>query len=111
MTQIFIFSNNNEIKNLLGYHGSLISDFFLQAVGLISFLFAISIFFTGLNIFLKKKNNNFFKNFFYIILYCLIGCIFFSYYYENSFWLPINGNGGFVRYDTFNKCDKVFNNA
>ena len=92
----FIFSNNNEIKNLLGYHGSLISDFFLQAVGLISFLFAISIFFTGLNIFLKKKIIIFLKNFFYIILYCLIGCVFFSYYYENSFWLPINGNGGFV---------------
>ena len=34
----FIFTDNTEIKNLLGFQGSYISDFFLQSLGLISFL-------------------------------------------------------------------------
>ena len=33
---------------------------------------------------------------FYTVLYSLIGTLFFSYYHSNSFWLSINGNGGFV---------------
>ena len=32
----FIFPENTEIKNLLGYQGSYISDLFLQTVGLIA---------------------------------------------------------------------------
>ena len=39
----FIFSENKEIKNLLGFKGSLVSDFFFQAIGLVSFLIPLSI--------------------------------------------------------------------
>ena len=52
----FIYSpENTEIKNLLGIKGSLISDIFFQSLGLISILFSISLFFTGINIIKLKK--------------------------------------------------------
>ena len=92
----FIFQNNLKIKNLLGFQGSYISDLFLQTVGLISFLIPISLFFTGINIFRSKKILLFLDNLFFIIVYCIIGSLFFSSFYSKSFWLVINGNGGFV---------------
>ena len=47
----FIFPENTEIKNVLGFQGSYISDFFLQSFGLISFLIPLSYFFSGIKIF------------------------------------------------------------
>ena len=38
----FYLVENEEIKNLGGYYGSVISDFLLQSIGLVSFLFVIS---------------------------------------------------------------------
>ena len=35
----FIFPTNTEIKNLLGFQGSIISDLFFQSLGLLSYLF------------------------------------------------------------------------
>ena len=92
----FIFQNNSKIKNLLGFQGSYVSDLFLQTIGLISFLVPISLFFTGINIFRSKKILLFLDNLFFIIVYCIFGSLFFSYFYSKSFWLVINGNGGFV---------------
>ena len=37
----FIFPENTEIKNLLGFQGSFISDLFFQSIGLISYLFQL----------------------------------------------------------------------
>ncbi len=51
----FIFTENTEVKNILGYRGSYISDILFQSVGLISFLISLTIFFTGVNLFRKKK--------------------------------------------------------
>ena len=51
----FIFSNENEINNILGFRGSVVSDFFFQSIGLISFLVCLTIFFTGINIIFNKK--------------------------------------------------------
>ena len=92
----FIFSDSKEIKNILGFKGSLISDFFFQTIGLISFLIPVTIFFNGLNILINKKIILLFENFFYITLYSLIGSIYFSFFYQDSFFLLISGNGGFV---------------
>ncbi len=92
----FIFTENTEINNILGFRGSYISDFFFQSVGLISFLISFTIFFTGFNVI---KNKNFLviiENLFYSILYSILGSFFFTTYYSNSFWLYVNGNGGFV---------------
>ena len=92
----FIFPENTEIKNLLGFQGSFTSDLFFQALGLISYLIPITLIFTGINIF---KNKEFFlivTNIFFTILYTTAGSIFFNHFYENAFELYINGNGGFI---------------
>ena len=92
----FIFPENTEIKNLLGYQGSFVSDLFLQSIGYISYLIPFTLVFTGINIF---KNKSFFliiENIFFIILYSFFGSLFLSFYYQDAFTLYINGNGGFV---------------
>ena len=92
----FIFPENSEIKNLLGYRGSFIADFFYQSIGLISLLLCFTFFFTGIIIFNKKIISLIFANLFYSMIYILIGSIFFNTFYPDSFWLINNGNGGFV---------------
>ena len=92
----FIFPDNTEIKNLLGFQGSYISDLFFQSVGLVSFLISLTYFFTGINIFKKKEIFLLIENTFFIIIYTSIASLFLSFYYEDTFSLYINGNGGFV---------------
>ena len=94
----FIFPENTEIKNLLGFQGSYVSDIFLQSVGLISFLIPFTYIFTGIKIFRSKEIFVFLENTFYIILYLIIGTLFFnSFYYSDIFSIYyLNGNGGFV---------------
>ena len=92
----FIFPKNIEIKNILGFHGSHISDIFFQSIGLISYLISITYIFTGINIFKKKEIYLFLENNFFIIIYTLIGSSFFNSFHNNTFSLYINGNGGFV---------------
>ena len=67
----FIFTDNKEIKNLLGFQGSFISDLFFQSVGLISYLISLTFIFTGINIFRFKKFFIFIENifFYYNLLY------------------------------------------
>tara|TARA_B100000315_G_scaffold22200_1_gene19354 strand:+ start:37 stop:2130 length:2094 start_codon:yes stop_codon:yes gene_type:complete len=92
----FVFPENTEIHNILGFKGSFVSDLFFQSLGLISILIAVSLFFTGINIIKSKQAFLLITNLFYTVLYSLIGTLFFSYYHSNSFWLSINDNGGFV---------------
>ena len=92
----FIFPKNTEIQNILGFKGSVVADLFFQSLGLISMLVAINLLFTGINIIKSKKAILIIENFFYVILYSLLGALFFTTYYSNSFWLSINGNGGFI---------------
>ena len=88
----FIFPENLEIKNYLGFHGSYTSDLFLQSLGLIAFLIPITFALTGINIFRKKELFLFLENSFILIIYSIIGSLFFSYFYTDSFNLYINGN-------------------
>ena len=92
----FIFSENKKINNFLGFKGSVISDFFFQAIGLISYLIPLSLLITGINILLNKTIIIFFESIFFIILYSLVGSIYLSIFYQSSFFLTINGNGGFI---------------
>ncbi len=92
----FIFPENTEIQNLLGFQGSYISDLFFQSIGLISYLISITLIFTGINIFKTKELFLIIENIFFSILYTFFGSLFFSFFYQNSFTLYINGNGGFV---------------
>ena len=92
----FIFTKETEIKNILGFNGSVISDIFFQSIGLISILIAVTIFITGINVVRNKKTIILIENLFFIILYSLFGSLFFAFFNADSFWLSINGNGGFV---------------
>ena len=92
----FIFPNDTKINNTLGFRGSFISDLFFQSIGLISILTSITLFITGGNIIKTKKLLIILQNLFYLILYSMVGSLFFTFYYPESFWLVINGNGGFV---------------
>ena len=92
----FIFEENKPVKNLMGLNGSIASDLMFQSFGLISILIPFTLFFTGLNILLSKKFLSILENSFFAILYIIIGCLFFSSFYEKSYWLIINGNDGFI---------------
>ncbi len=92
----FIFPDNTEIKNLLGFHGSFVSDLFFQSVGFISYLISFTFILTGLNIIRLKEFFLIIENVFFTTIYCIFGTLFFSYFYKDAFTLYINGNGGFV---------------
>ena len=92
----FVFPNNTEIKNVLGFRGSFTSDIFFQSFGVIALLIPFSLILSGLNIILTKKIYLLIKSIFYIILYSLFGSLFFSYFYPIAFKLYIYGNGGFI---------------
>ena len=92
----FIFSDSIEIKNLLGFRGSFVSDLFFQSIGLISYLVSITLIITGVNIFKTKDLFLIIENFFYVVSYSILGSLFLNFFYEDAFSLYINGNGGFV---------------
>jgi len=92
----FIFPENTEIKNMLGFQGSYVSDLFFQSIGFISFLIPITFFFTGISIFKNKNLFIFIENTFFIILYLIFGSLYFSHFYNTNFVLYINGSGGFI---------------
>jgi S-DNA-T family DNA segregation ATPase FtsK/SpoIIIE len=92
----FIFPENTEIKNLLGFHGSFVSDLFFQSIGLIAYLLSFTLIITGINIFTKKKFFLIIENIFFGILYSVFGTLFLTFFYSKDFTLYINGNGGFV---------------
>ena len=92
----FIFPDNTEIKNLLGFQGSFVSDLFFQSFGLIAYLIALTFIITGINIFRTKEFFLIIENSFFAILYCVLGTLFLTYFYSKGFTLYINGNGGFI---------------
>ena len=92
----FIFPENTIVKNIMGSKGSYISDLFFQSFGLISILIPITYFFTGINILISKTFLLILENTFFIVIYTFFGCLFFTAFHENSFWLIINGNSGFL---------------
>ena len=91
-----VFSSETEVKNLFGFYGSFTSDLLFQAFGLISFLFCLTLILNGFKIIKDKKFDFLIKNFFFSIIYIIFGSIIFSIFYDHSYFLVINGNGGFV---------------
>ena len=92
----FIFSENVEIKNLLGSKGSYASDILYQSIGLTSLLIPISFFFISLSVIIDKKILQIIESLFFIILYSITGALFFTVFHTETFWLTINGNNGFL---------------
>ena len=85
-----------EIENLGGFYGSVVSDFLLQSVGLISFLIVINLLFWGFRLITEKKIENFLPKIFFTLVYIIFGTTFINIFYYDSFWLIDNGNGGFI---------------
>ena len=92
----FIFPDNTEIKNILGFQGSFISDLLFQSLGLISYLFSFTLIVTGVNIIRSKDFLLVIENIFFVIIYSILGTLFLTHFYSDAFNLYINGNGGFV---------------
>ena len=92
----FIFQNSKEIKNIFGAKGSYVSDFLFQSFGIISFLIPLTLLFSGVRMFVSKNLTILISNLFYTILYIFFGSLFYSLFYEDSYLLLVNGNGGFV---------------
>ena len=92
----FIFPENTKIKNILGFHGSFMSDLFFQSIGLISYLFSFTLIVTGINIIRNKEFFLIIENIFFAIIYSTLGTLFFAYFYPENYALYINGNGGFI---------------
>ncbi|MDA7637930.1 DNA translocase FtsK [Candidatus Pelagibacter sp.] len=92
----FIFPENTKIENLMGFHGSFISDLLFQSVGLMSYLIPFTFLITGINIIKTKDLFLIIENNFFIILYLISGTLFFVHFYSDIYSLYINGLGGFV---------------
>ncbi len=92
----FIFPTDTEIKNILGFQGSFISDLFFQSVGLISYLISLTLIATGINIFRTKDFFLIIENLFFTTIYTIFGTLFLSHFYQSAFTLYIYGNGGFI---------------
>ena len=92
----FIFPDNTTIENLMGFHGSFVSDLLFQSVGLISYLIPFTLLITGINILKSKDFFLFIENNFFTILYLIFGSLFLSHFYSEGYTLYINGNSGFV---------------
>ena len=93
----FIYATENtEIKNIGGFYGSVLSDFLLQSLGLISILLVINFFYWGVKLASQKIINNFITKNFFILIYVIFGTTVLNILHNDSFWLIDNGNGGFV---------------
>ena len=92
----FIFPENQQIENILGFRGSYIADIFFQSIGIVSFLIPFSLFFTGLSITKNKQLILIIENLFCIILYTIFATLFFGIFYTETYDLIIYGNNGFV---------------
>ena len=92
----FIFPENTKIENLMGFHGSFVSDLLFQSVGLMSYLIPFTFLITGINIIKIKDFFLIIENNFFIILYLISGTLFFAHFYSDIYSLYINGPSGFV---------------
>ena len=92
----FIFSENTKIQNLMGFHGSFVSDLLFQSVGLMAYLIPFTLLITGINILKTKDFFLIIENNFFTILYLISGTLFFINYYSSTYSIFINGTSGFV---------------
>jgi len=92
----FIFPENVKIENLMGFHGSFVSDLLFQSVGLMAYLIPFTLLITGINILKTKDFFLIIENNFFTILYLISGTLFFVHYYSNTYSIFINGTSGFV---------------
>ena len=92
----YIFPEKTEIKNILGFRGSFVSDLLFQSIGLVSYLLSFTLIATGINILRSKKIFLIIENIFFTIIYIVLLTLHLTHFHSETFTLYINGNGGFV---------------
>jgi len=92
----YVFPSEKNIHNKFFSFFYYLSDFFLQAFGILAFLIFLNLIIWGGYLIIKKKIENFFIKLLFLILSIIFGALFFSINIDQSFWLPDNGFGGFV---------------
>ena len=93
----FIYeTEKTEINNIMGFYGSVTSDFLLQSLGLISIFLFLNFFYWGVKLASEKIIKNFIIKIFFTLTYIVFGTTVLNVLYNESFWLIDNGNGGFV---------------
>ena len=93
----FISKGNNAIiKNFFGIYGSNISDFFLQAFGIMSFFILVTFSSWGFNLIVKKELNNIIIKTFYLVIYLNAGSTFLFILNLKTFWLNHHGLSGYT---------------
>jgi DNA segregation ATPase FtsK/SpoIIIE, S-DNA-T family len=91
-----IFPESADGRALLIKYGANFSDFVLQAFGLVAFGLCANFIAWGGKLGFEKKIASPWFQFLFIVLYLIFGSLFFKIYNDQSFWLPDNGNGGFL---------------
>jgi DNA segregation ATPase FtsK/SpoIIIE, S-DNA-T family len=92
----YVFPAEKNIHNKFFSFFYYLSDFFLQAFGVLAFLIFLNLIIWGGYLILKKKIENFSLKLLFLTLSIVFGALFFSINIDQSFWLPDNGFGGFV---------------
>ena len=92
----YIFPSDKNIHNKFLSFFYYLSDFSLQAFGILAFLIFFNLVIWGVYLLIKKRIENFFIKLLFLILSIIFGALFFSINTDQSFWLPDNGFGGFV---------------
>ena len=92
----YVFPSEKNIHNKFFSFFYYLSDFFLQAFGILAFLIFLNLIIWGGYLIIKKKIENFSIKLLFLILSIIFGALFFSINIDQSFWLPDNGFGGFV---------------
>jgi S-DNA-T family DNA segregation ATPase FtsK/SpoIIIE len=92
----YVFPSEKNIHNKFFSSFYYLSDFFLQAFGILAFLIFFNLIIWGGCLIIKKKIENFSVKLLFLILSIIFGALFFSINIDQSFWLPDNGFGGFV---------------
>jgi S-DNA-T family DNA segregation ATPase FtsK/SpoIIIE len=92
----YVFPAEKNIHNKFFSFFYYLSDFFLQAFGVLAFLLFLNLIIWGGYLILKKNIENFSLKLLFLILSIIFGALFFSINIDQSFWLPDNGFGGFV---------------
>ena len=91
-----IFPDELDVRIWIIKYGANLADFILQAFGLTAIGIAFNFFCLGGKIGIIKKTGNLWVQLLFITLYLIFGSLFFKLYSDQSFWLPDNGNGGFL---------------
>jgi len=83
-------------ENIFLNYSFYISDFLMQAFGLSCFLLFINFFVWSWLVIIKKKVSNISFKLLFIVIYLCLLTLGTKILYDQSFWLPDNGHGGFL---------------